>query len=154
VGKGFGDAADPRLVSVRSGAQVSMPGMMDTVLNLRLNDATKQGLVAISGNAGFAWDGCHRFIQMYSDVVLGLDHHLFEHALEIAKEDNGFHVDVETEAAHWQALVGTHTAIVERAGQALSAGPDRAAAGWDCRSVRFVGFGPGEGLLPAQRHPG
>ena len=89
VGKKFGDAADPLLVSVRSGARVSMPGMMDTVLNLGLNDATVEGLAATSGDARFAWDSYRRFIQMYSDVVLGLDHHLFEDALEIAKEDNG-----------------------------------------------------------------
>jgi pyruvate,orthophosphate dikinase len=87
VGKTFGDPADPLLVSVRSGARVSMPGMMDTVLNLGLNDATVQGLASSSGDARFAWDSYRRFIQMYSDVVLGIDHHLFEDALEIAKED-------------------------------------------------------------------
>jgi pyruvate,orthophosphate dikinase len=74
TGKKFGDAADPLLVSVRSGARVSMPGMMDTVLNLGLNDATVQGLAATSGDDRFAWDSYRRFIQMYSDVVLGLDH--------------------------------------------------------------------------------
>jgi len=114
VGKRFGDAADPLLVSVRSGARVSMPGMMDTVLNLGLNDATVEGLAASSGDARFAWDSYRRFIQMYSDVVLGLDHHLFEDALEIAKEDNGFYTDVEMESEHWQALVGEYRAIVER----------------------------------------
>ncbi|MBS0483019.1 MAG: pyruvate, phosphate dikinase [Proteobacteria bacterium] len=113
VGKTFGDAADPLLVSVRSGARVSMPGMMDTVLNLGLNDATVEGLAASSGDARFAWDSYRRFIQMYSDVVLGLDHHKFEDALEIAKEDNGFYADVEMEAEHWQALVKEYKAIVE-----------------------------------------
>jgi len=113
VGKTFGDAADPLLVSVRSGARVSMPGMMDTVLNLGLNDATVEGLAASSGDERFAWDSYRRFIQMYSDVVLGLDHHLFEDALEIAKEDNGFYADVEMEASHWQALVREYKAIVE-----------------------------------------
>src|SRR5205085_3053298 len=83
TGKRFGDAADPLLVSVRSGARVSMPGMMDTVLNLGLNDATVQGLAAISGDPRFAWDSYRRFIQMYSDVVLGLPHAAFEEALEI-----------------------------------------------------------------------
>jgi len=90
VGKTFGNPADPLLVSVRSGARVSMPGMMDTVLNLGLNDQTVQGLAASSGDERFAWDSYRRFIQMYSDVVLGVDHHLFEDALEIVKEDNGF----------------------------------------------------------------
>jgi pyruvate,orthophosphate dikinase len=112
VGKTFGDAADPLLVSVRSGARVSMPGMMDTVLNLGLNDATVEGLAASSGDQRFAWDSYRRFIQMYSDVVLGLDHHLFEDALEIAKEDNGFYADVEMEASHWQALVTEYKGIV------------------------------------------
>jgi len=113
VGKKLGDAADPLLVSVRSGARVSMPGMMDTVLNLGLNDATVQGLAATSGDERFAWDSYRRFIQMYSDVVLGLDHGLFEEALEIAKEDNGFYADVDMGAEHWKALVGEYKAIVE-----------------------------------------
>ena len=112
VGKKFGDPADPLLVSVRSGARVSMPGMMDTVLNLGLNDATVVGLAATSGDARFAWDSYRRFIQMYSDVVLGVDHHLFEDALEIIKEDNGFFADVEMEAKDWQALVGEYKGIV------------------------------------------
>ena len=115
VGKKFGYAADPLLVSVRSGARVSMPGMMDTVLNLGLNDATVAGLAQSSGDARFAWDSYRRFIQMYSDVVLGIDHHLFEDALEIVKEDNGFFTDVEMQAEHWQALVTDYKAIVEKA---------------------------------------
>jgi len=114
VGKKFGDAADPLLVSVRSGARVSMPGMMDTVLNLGLNDETVKGLAQTSGDERFAWDSYRRFIQMYSDVVLGLDHHLFEDALEITKEDNGFFNDVEMEAEHWQALVSEYKAMVEK----------------------------------------
>ena len=113
TGRVFGGPANPLLVSVRSGARVSMPGMMDTVLNLGLNDVTVEGLAAGSGDARFAWDSYRRFIQMYSDVVLGLDHHRFEDALEIAKEDNGFFADVEMGAEHWQALVGQYKAIVE-----------------------------------------
>ena len=112
TGRVFGDPANPLLVSVRSGARVSMPGMMDTVLNLGLNDTTVEGLAAGSGDARFAWDSYRRFIQMYSDVVLGLDHHRFEDALEIAKEDNGFFADVEMGAEHWQALVAEYKAIV------------------------------------------
>jgi pyruvate,orthophosphate dikinase len=112
VGKRFGDAADPLLVSVRSGARVSMPGMMDTVLNLGLNDATVQGLAASSGDARFAWDSYRRFIQMYSDVVLGIDHGHFEEALEIAKEDKGFYNDTEMAAEDWQALVAEYNTIV------------------------------------------
>ncbi len=112
VGKRFGDAGDPLLVSVRSGARVSMPGMMDTVLNLGLNDATVEGLAASSGDPRFAWDSYRRFIQMYADVVLGLDHGLFEEALEIAKEDKGFYSDTEMAAEDWQALVGEYKTLV------------------------------------------
>jgi len=113
TGKGFGDAADPLLVSVRSGARVSMPGMMDTVLNLGLNDETVKGLADISGDPRFAWDSYRRFIQMYADVVLGLDHDAFEEALEIAKEDKGIYLDTEMEAEDWQKLVAEYTRLAE-----------------------------------------
>jgi pyruvate, orthophosphate dikinase len=109
----FGDPANPLLVSVRSGARVSMPGMMDTVLNLGLNDVTVEGLVASSGDARFAWDSYRRFIQMYADVVLGLNHHAFEDALEIAKEDRGYFLDTELTAADLIALVAEYKNLVE-----------------------------------------
>ncbi|MBX3594128.1 pyruvate, phosphate dikinase [Sphingomonas sp.] len=112
TGKRFGDAGDPLLVSVRSGARVSMPGMMDTVLNLGLNDETVKGLAAASGDERFAWDSYRRFIQMYSDVVLELDHGRFEEALEIAKEDHGYVLDTDLTAADWQALVGEYKTLV------------------------------------------
>ncbi|MCW2361849.1 MULTISPECIES: pyruvate, phosphate dikinase [Sphingobium] len=114
TGKRFGDKADPLLVSVRSGARVSMPGMMDTVLNLGLNDETVEGLATVSGDARFAWDSYRRFIQMYSDVVLGLDHGKFEEALEIAKEDKGAFLDTELSAEDWQALVAEYKALVQQ----------------------------------------
>jgi len=110
----FGDPADPLLVSVRSGARVSMPGMMDTVLNLGLNDATVEGLASTSEDARFAWDSYRRFIQMYSDVVLGLDHGAFEEALEIAKEDRGFYLDTELSADDWKVLVAEYKRLVEK----------------------------------------
>ena len=113
TGKRFGDVGDPLLVSVRSGARVSMPGMMDTVLNLGLNDETVVGLAAISGDPRFAWDSYRRFIQMYSDVVLGLDHGRFEEALEIAKEDKGVHLDTDLEASDWEKLTGAYKDLVE-----------------------------------------
>ena len=113
TGKKFGDAGDPLLVSVRSGARASMPGMMDTVLNLGLNDETVQGLAATSGDDRFAWDSYRRFIQMYSDVVLELDHHSFEEALEIAKEDKGYFLDTDLTAADLQALVAEYKGLVE-----------------------------------------
>ncbi len=113
TGKTFGDPANPLLVSVRSGARVSMPGMMDTVLNLGLNDATVEGLAAKSGDERFAWDSYRRFIQMYADVVLELDHGAFEEALEIAKEDNGFTLDTELTAKDLKALVAEYKGLVE-----------------------------------------
>ncbi len=109
----FGDPANPLLVSVRSGARVSMPGMMDTVLNLGLNDQTVEGLAASSGDARFAWDSYRRFIQMYADVVLGLNHHAFEDALEIAKEDRGYFLDTELQADDLIALVTEYKNLVE-----------------------------------------
>ena len=113
TGKLFGDAANPLLVSVRSGARVSMPGMMDTVLNLGLNDATVEGLATGSGDERFAWDSYRRFIQMYSDVVLELDHGAFEEALEIAKEDKGYSLDTEMTAEDWKTLVRRYKDLVE-----------------------------------------
>ncbi len=112
--KTFGNPADPLLVSVRSGARASMPGMMDTVLNLGLNDETVEGLAATSGDARFAWDSYRRFIQMYADVVLELDHGAFEEALEIAKEDQGFTLDTELSADDLRALVTEYKALVEK----------------------------------------
>ena len=114
VGAKFGDRANPLLVSVRSGARVSMPGMMDTVLNLGLNDETVEGLSANSGNPRFAWDSYRRFIQMYSDVVLGLEHYLFEEQLEILKEEKGVSLDTELDADDWKSLVGTYKGLVEK----------------------------------------
>jgi pyruvate,orthophosphate dikinase len=113
AGMGFGDAENPLLVSVRSGARVSMPGMMDTVLNLGLNDATVQGLARRSANPRFAFDSYRRFIQMYADVVLGLDHYLFEDALELMKDDRGASLDTELSAADLEMLVGQYLALVE-----------------------------------------
>jgi pyruvate,orthophosphate dikinase len=110
--KKFGDAANPLLVSVRSGARVSMPGMMDTVLNLGLNDVTVEGLATFSANPRFAWDSYRRFIQMYGDVVLGLDHYLFEDALEFLKEDRGVTLDTELSAEDLRGLVDRFKAIV------------------------------------------
>ncbi|OYX40058.1 MULTISPECIES: pyruvate, phosphate dikinase [unclassified Sphingomonas] len=114
TGKKFGDPANPLLVSVRSGARVSMPGMMDTVLNLGLNDATVEGLASVSEDPRFAWDSYRRFIQMYSDVVLELEHGAFEEALEVAKEDNGYFLDTEMTSDDWRGLVAEYKAIVAR----------------------------------------
>jgi pyruvate,orthophosphate dikinase len=114
VGAIFGDPDNPLLVSVRSGARASMPGMMDTVLNLGLNDTTVKGLARRSGDARFAFDSYRRFIQMYSDVVLGVDHYLFEEALEQHKLDNGMILDTDLSAEDWETLVAQYMDIVSR----------------------------------------
>jgi pyruvate,orthophosphate dikinase len=113
VGRKFGDADNPLLVSVRSGARVSMPGMMDTVLNLGLNDKTAAGLANRTGNPRFAYDSYRRFIQMYGHVVLGVDHHHFEELLELHKEDRGVSLDTELGAEDWQKLVEAYKAKVK-----------------------------------------
>ncbi len=115
VGTKFGDDTNPLLVSVRSGARASMPGMMDTVLNLGLNDKTIQGLIKKSGNARFAWDSYRRFIQMYSDVVLGVDHYHFEELLELKKQDRGVELDTALTAADLETLVKEYKAKVQEA---------------------------------------
>lgn len=114
----FGDKEDPLLLSVRSGSRVSMPGMMDTVLNLGLNDQTVVALAAKSGNPRFAWDSYRRFIQMYGDVVMGVDHGLFEGALAAKREEQGVVLDNELSAEALQELVEEYKAIVqENAGE-------------------------------------
>ena len=113
VGKSFGDVDNPLLVSVRSGARASMPGMMDTVLNLGLNDETVQGLAALSGDERFAYDSYRRFIQMYGDVVLGADHSAFEEILETYKEERDYFLDTELSAAEWREIVDQYKAAIE-----------------------------------------
>ena len=115
VGKAFGDAKNPLLVSVRSGARASMPGMMDTVLNLGLNDETVKGLAALSGDERFAYDSYRRFIQMYSNVVLGLEHHMFEEILEMHKEEQDLFLDTELKSADWKAIIVRYKKAVEDA---------------------------------------
>lgn len=124
VGMRFGDPANPLLVSVRSGARVSMPGMMDTVLNLGLNDETVAGLAKKSGNERFAWDSYRRFIQMFSDVVMGMDHHDFEDILDTYKRDNGISQDTEIGADGWKDIVSKYKALVqEELGKPFPADP-------------------------------
>ena len=112
VGRSFGDQTAPLLVSVRSGARVSMPGMMDTVLNLGLNDETVLGLAQTSGDARFAWDSFRRFIQMFGSVVLGVDHHRFEEIIETAKMDAGVVEDTALSPADWQRVVEEYKELV------------------------------------------
>src|SRR6516164_8160613 len=113
TGKTFGDGDNPLLVSVRSGARASMPGMMDTVLNLGLNDATVEALAKNSGDKRFAYDSYRRFITMYSDVVLGLGHYHFEEILDNHKDRNGYTLDTDLTADDWVDLVGRYKERLE-----------------------------------------
>src|SRR5688572_7968520 len=112
VGKKFGDRENPLLVSVRSGARASMPGMMDTVLNLGLNDETVEAVARLAGDRRFAFDSYRRFLHMYSNVVLGVDHGHFEEILEQYKDGNGFSLDTDLEAEDWEDIVRRYKAMI------------------------------------------
>lgn len=114
VGKKLGDANDPLLVSVRSGAVFSMPGMMDTILNLGLNDNTVRGLAELTGNHRFAYDCYRRFIQMFSNVVLGVEHYHFEQLLEQVKEKYALKFDPELSAEQWQEVIARYKELVRK----------------------------------------
>jgi pyruvate, orthophosphate dikinase len=114
MGKKFGDSNDPLLLSVRSGARASMPGMMDTVLNLGLNDQTVEALARIWGDRRFAFDSYRRFINMYSNVVLDIGHHNFEEILDAYKGDHGYKLDTDLDAKDWEKIVELYKKRVER----------------------------------------
>lgn len=114
TGKAFGDPKNPLLVSVRSGGRASMPGMMDTVLNLGLNDKTVEALAELSGDRRFAYDSYRRFITMYSDVVLGFEHHHFEDILDTFKDGQGYTLDTDLSGDDWVELVGKYKEAVAR----------------------------------------
>ncbi|WP_342046198.1 pyruvate, phosphate dikinase [Bacillus sp. OTU530] len=114
TGKRLGDPTDPLLVSVRSGAVFSMPGMMDTVLNLGMNDETVKGMAELTNNPRFAYDSYRRFIQMFSDVVLGVDGFYFEQVLEETREQKGYSSDPEMTAEDWQELIQEYKEIVKK----------------------------------------
>ncbi|MEK6623577.1 MAG: PEP/pyruvate-binding domain-containing protein, partial [Bdellovibrionota bacterium] len=122
--KKFGDANSPLLFSVRSGARASMPGMMDTVLNLGLNEKTVEGLAHETNNPRFAWDSYRRFIQMYSNVVIGLNISLLEACMEDMKEARGYHLDTDLQASDLKELVGHYRRIIlEETGKAFPSDP-------------------------------
>lgn len=124
IGKKFGDKKNPLLVSVRSGARASMPGMMDTILNLGLNDDTVEGLAVASGNPRFAWDSYRRFIQMYSDVVMGMNSSFLEVAMEDMKDEKGYKNDTDLKAEDLKALVAIFKKqVVESTGQKFPTDP-------------------------------
>jgi pyruvate, orthophosphate dikinase len=113
TGKGFGDPANPLLVSVRSGAKFSMPGMMDTVLNLGLNERTLHGLIELTGNERFGWDAYRRFIQMFGRIVMGVDGHRFDEAWEKAKHERGTSEDTDLDAAALRDICSEFRRIVK-----------------------------------------
>jgi pyruvate,orthophosphate dikinase len=113
AGKRFGDASDPLLVSVRSGARVSMPGMMDTILNLGLNDQTVEGLARLTNNERFVWDAYRRFIMMFGEVVLGIENERFDELIEQRKREIGVDSDPQVDAASWRALAEQFKAVVQ-----------------------------------------
>ncbi len=121
MGKRFGDAGNPLLVSVRSGAPVSMPGMMDTILNLGLNDETVEGLAAATGNRRFAMDSYRRFLQMFGDVVEGIEHSVFEAALGEVKKARGVKFDTELDTEALEEVVKRFKAILEENGKLVTA---------------------------------
>ena len=124
TGRAFGDAANPLLVSVRSGARASMPGMMDTVLNLGLNDASVETLAKTSNDARFAYDSYRRFIQMYSNVVLDVDVHNFEDILEQYKDGKGYALDTDLSAEDWRTIIGDYKArVIEETGKPFPQAP-------------------------------
>ena len=113
-GKKFGTGSEPLLVSVRSGAAVSMPGMMDTVLNLGLNESSIRSLISKTGNPRFVWDAYRRFIQMFGDVVMGIPHHTFEEALDAAKSNKGVELDTDLSTEDLKELVAEFKRIYDR----------------------------------------
>src|SRR6202041_2206608 len=124
TGKAFGDARNPLLVSVRSGARASMPGMMDTVLNLGLNDDSVETLAKTSNDARFAYDSYRRFIQMYSNVVLDVDVHNFEDILEHYKDGRGYALDTDLDAEDWRAVIADYKArVTEETGKPFPQAP-------------------------------
>ncbi|MGN6548811.1 MAG: pyruvate, phosphate dikinase [Pararhizobium sp.] len=126
TGRRLGDAKRPLLLSVRSGARASMPGMMDTVLNLGLNDQTVLALAEDAGDPRFAWDSYRRFIQMYGNVVMGLDHEVFEEILEDEKARRGHELDTDMSAAEWQDVVARYKdALDEELGERFPQEPER-----------------------------
>ena len=156
TGKTFGAGPNPLLVSVRSGAAVSMPGMMDTVLNLGLNEETLKALIALSGNERFAWDAYRRFMQMFGDVVLGIEHHDFEHALELVKSRRGAELDTDLDVAGLQEVAREYLKVYRANGKEfpedpraqLKAAIDAVFGSWNNeRAIKYRAINDIRGLL-------
>jgi len=156
TGKTFGRGANPLLVSVRSGAAVSMPGMMDTVLNLGLNEQTIQAVIDLTGNERFAWDAYRRFMQMFGDVVLGMEHHDFEHALDTVKKQRKAKLDTDLDVEGLKAVCAAYQKVYRKARKSfpqdameqLEAAINAVFSSWDNpRAIRYRQINDIRGLL-------
>ena len=153
AGRKLGDTKKPLLVSVRSGAKFSMPGMMDTILNLGLNDETVESLKQETGNGRFAADSYRRFIQMFGNVVLEIPKDVFEHELDAVKKSRGVKADTDLDEAALREVIARYKQVVqEQDRQGVSAGSDRAAQGLAQRGVPLVAEPAREGISPHLRH--
>ena len=154
-GKKFGDTEDPLLVSVRSGARASMPGMMDTILNLGLNDVAVEGFAKKTGNPRFAYDSYRRFIQMYSDVVMEVPKSYFEKIIDEMKEAKGVHFDTELTADDLKDLANRFKAVYKECDErrGVPAGSQGSADGRCEGRVPFLGQPPRHRIPPHERHP-
>ena len=153
TGRAFGDPANPLLLSVRSGARASMPGMMDTVLNLGLNDDAVETLAKTSGDARFAYDSYRRFIQMYSNVVLDVDVHNFEDILEQYKDGKGYALDTDLNAEDWRVVIADYKRrVIEETDKPFPQSPD--AQLWGAIGAVFSSWmnSAGDHLSPLERH--
>ena len=154
-GKKFGDPEDPLLVSVRSGARASMPGMMDTILNLGLNDVAVEGFAKKTGNPRFAYDSYRRFIQMFSDVVMEISKAKFERVLDEIKEAKGAKYDTDLDADDLKEVIARFKALLQRrTGQGFPAGSGRAADGGCKGRIPFLGQPACHCLQTYERYPG
>ncbi|MFP4353811.1 MAG: pyruvate, phosphate dikinase [Phycisphaerae bacterium] len=156
TGKTFGKGKNPLLVSVRSGAAVSMPGMMDTVLNLGLNDETLQSMIELTGNERFVWDAYRRFMQMFGDVVLGMEHHYFEEALEDVKKKHKADLDTDLDIEGLKDVVEAYKSVYKKnkktfpqdARKQLQASIDAVFGSWNNpRAIRYRQINDIRGLI-------
>ena len=154
MGRRLGDGEDPLLVSVRSGAKFSMPGMMETVLNIGLNDSSVDGLARTSGSERFAYDSYRRLLQMYGATVLGIDSSAFADELDTAKHERGVTADVDLDADALRALVATYQRIIEeRSGRTFPQDPFEQLDGRGARGLRLLEHRAGRALPPPGAHP-
>jgi len=156
MGKKLGDPDNPLLVSVRSGSAVSMPGMMDTVLNLGLNDETLAALIELTGNERFAWDAYRRFMQMFGDVVLGMEHHDFENALQSVKDSRKAELDTDLDVNGLKAVCAAYQKVYKKARKSfpqdarkqLAASVDAVFGSWNnARAIKYRQLNDIRGLL-------